>query len=248
MRGAGGIVKVVASAATLTTLLVAGAMAGTPAVAPAAAGDLWMYGTSGTGDTGLGMAGGTSPSIAGLAHGGYEAAFQANTGILWVTGSAGTIDTGLGMAPGTSPGIAALAGGGYEVAFQAKPPPPAVVVAAPVTTTVPLPPPRSGHRRLRIKVTISWTWNHAHTRLTRVRLGRRPHDTTLEVRCRGRGCPRARARVARSHGLKALVRSLSGARYHSGDRIFITLSAARYASERIEVTIRNGTEPAVKLL
>jgi hypothetical protein len=83
-------------------------------------GNLWITGTAGTLDQGLGMAAGTSPSITRLNDGGHEAAFQANTGNLWVTGSDGTGDQGLGMAAGTSPSIARLANGGYEVAFQAN--------------------------------------------------------------------------------------------------------------------------------
>ncbi len=55
------------------------------------------------GDTGLGMAPGTSPAIAGLAGGGYEVVFQANTGNLYKAGAADPGDTGLGMAPGASP-------------------------------------------------------------------------------------------------------------------------------------------------
>jgi hypothetical protein len=82
-------------------------------------GILWVVGPGGPGATGLGMAAGTSPSIARLAGGGFQAAFQANTGHLWVTGSAGTGDTGLGMAANTSPSITAL-GGSYQVAFQAS--------------------------------------------------------------------------------------------------------------------------------
>jgi hypothetical protein len=70
----------------------------------------------------LGMLKGTSPGVAALPGGGYEAAFQANNGALFVYSSvtgAGT-STGLGMEKGTSPAIAALPGGGYVVAFQAN--------------------------------------------------------------------------------------------------------------------------------
>jgi hypothetical protein len=81
---------------------------------------LWVTGTAGAGDTGLGMMPGTSPSITKLTGSGYQVAFQANTSRLWVTGTAGTGDTGLGMMPGTSPSISKLAGGGYQVAFQAN--------------------------------------------------------------------------------------------------------------------------------
>jgi hypothetical protein len=46
---------------------------------------------------------GTSPSIIGLAGGGFEAAFEANTTALWTTGTAGTTNWGLGMYRGTNP-------------------------------------------------------------------------------------------------------------------------------------------------
>jgi hypothetical protein len=74
-----------------------------------------------SGYTGFGMAKDTSPSVAALANGGYEVAFQANTGVLYLDGTAtnGLASTGLGMAPGTSPAITSLSGGGYEVALQA---------------------------------------------------------------------------------------------------------------------------------
>ncbi|HEY2444063.1 MAG TPA: S53 family peptidase [Streptosporangiaceae bacterium] len=103
-------------AAAFTT----GAGPGNEAAFQASTGHLWVEGSGGTSDTGLGMAAKTSPSIAGLTGGGYEVAFQASTGHLWVEGSGGTGDTGLGMAAGTSPSIVALPGGGYEVAFQAS--------------------------------------------------------------------------------------------------------------------------------
>jgi hypothetical protein len=92
----------------------------------ASTGHLWVEGSGGTGDTGLGMAAGTSPSIAGLPGGGYEVAFQASTGHLWVEGSGGTGDTGLSMMAGTSPALAELPpgpnqwypSGGAVVVFQ----------------------------------------------------------------------------------------------------------------------------------
>lgn len=84
-------------------------------------GTLWLHGTTVTTNTGLGMAAGTSPSIAKLTNGNHIVAFQANTGNLWLYGaSIGTIDTGYGMKTGTSPSVTALPNGGYQVAFQAN--------------------------------------------------------------------------------------------------------------------------------
>jgi hypothetical protein len=80
-------------------------------------GDLWLAGHMRTGDQGLGMARGTSPTIAALSSSTYQAAFQANTGSLWITGALGTGDQHMAMWPGTSPAIIAVPGG-YEVAFE----------------------------------------------------------------------------------------------------------------------------------
>jgi hypothetical protein len=151
------------------------------------------------------------------------------------------------MAPGTSPSIAGLAGGGYEVAFQAAPPPPAPVVSTPVATPVPQPP-ASGPRRLRVKLTLKWTWNRSHTRLVKVMLGSHPHDTRLRVTCQGRGCPTRGTQTARLRRLKRLINALGGRRYRAGDRVLFTLTSARYRAERVQITIRTGTIPAVKLL
>jgi hypothetical protein len=64
---------------------------------------LWVTGTAGTANTGLGMAANTSPSIAARPGGGFDLVFQANTGSLWTAGATGTGDLGLGMWPSTSP-------------------------------------------------------------------------------------------------------------------------------------------------
>ncbi|HEV2639387.1 MAG TPA: CHAP domain-containing protein [Actinocrinis sp.] len=84
-------------------------------------GSLYLYNpTSGATDTTLGVMTGTSPAIAPLKDGSYEAAFQAaNTGsfYLYNTSSGGT-NLSLGMASGTSPAVTPLTGGGYEAAFQ----------------------------------------------------------------------------------------------------------------------------------
>ncbi|TAJ47592.1 MAG: hypothetical protein EPO52_12085 [Herbiconiux sp.] len=85
------------------------------------AGNLWTYSPSGMGGLGLGVAPGTSPSVARLTNGSYVVAFQDNTGHLWqYSPGAGAIGTGLGMAAGTSPSIVALPNNGYEIAFQAS--------------------------------------------------------------------------------------------------------------------------------
>jgi hypothetical protein len=69
-------------------------------------------------DANLGMAAGSSPSVAP----GPEMAFQASTGHLYLYHPADNVsrDVGLGMAAGTSPAIDGQPGDRYEVAFQAN--------------------------------------------------------------------------------------------------------------------------------
>ncbi len=83
-------------------------------------GTLWVVGPGGPGNTALGMAPGTSPSLTRLTNGGIQVAFQSSGGALWTWGSAGTANLSFGMAAGTSPSITALPNGGYQIAFQAN--------------------------------------------------------------------------------------------------------------------------------
>jgi len=82
--------------------------------------DLWYYTSTNTGNrnTGLGVAGDTSPSMASSG----EVAFQGQNNHLWLydPSSGADRDTGLGMQADTSPAIVSLSGGGYEIAFQAN--------------------------------------------------------------------------------------------------------------------------------
>jgi hypothetical protein len=70
-------------------------------------GTLGVYSSkTGYTNTGLGMAAGTSPSIADNFYGSWVAAFQSNVGQLWFYSPAGTfVNTQLWMAPGTSPDV-----------------------------------------------------------------------------------------------------------------------------------------------
>ena len=207
-------------------------------------GHLWTVGSAGGGDTGLAMASSTNPSIAALAHGGYEVAFKCSDGNLCVYGSAGTNDTGLTMASGTSPSIAGLASGGYEVSFQAEPPPPAPVITQPVPSPVPQP---GGRRHLRVKILLSWTWNHRRTRLTKVRMSRLPRSARIRILCHGAGCPR-HAQTVVSRKLRRLEKATEGHVYRAGDIVFIRITARGYRAEQVRILIRDGTLPAIRLL
>jgi hypothetical protein len=117
------------------------------------------------------------------------------------------------------------------------------VVYVPVAVYVPAP--RSPHH-VKVKLTMSWTWNQERTRLYRVVANRIPEHAAISVSCHGRGCPHS-AQVASVH-VRRLLKSLAGSSYRAGDRIFITIRVPREVSERVELWIRDGKEPRVKLL
>jgi hypothetical protein len=123
------------------------------------------------------------------------------------------------------------------------PPPPPVVLYVPVAVYVPAP--RAPHH-VKVKLTMTWTWSGGRTRLFDVAADRVPRHAAINVTCRGRGCP-TRARIASIH-VRRLLKSLAGQAYSAGDRIFITIRAPGEVAERVELWIRFGREPRVKLL
>jgi hypothetical protein len=123
------------------------------------------------------------------------------------------------------------------------PPPPPQVVYVPVVVYVPAP--RAPHH-VKVRLTMSWTWDRGRTHLYRAVPDRVPRHATITVTCRGPGCP-GRARLASLH-VKRLLGSLAGNTYQAGDRIFITIRVPGEAPERVELWIRFGKKPRVKLV
>jgi len=119
------------------------------------------------------------------------------------------------------------------------------VQSVPVVVAVPKP---HGRRHVKVRIRLSWTWNHRHTRLHWIRFGHMPKRATISVRCVGRGCSGPLAMSARAGTVNGLVRVLDGQRYRAGDRVFITISVRGRAPERVEVLIRNGAIPRARLI
>jgi hypothetical protein len=138
---------------------------------------------------------------------------------------------------------AASSGSNCGVPVPPTPTTPTQVVDVPVIVYVPAP--RAPHH-VKVKLTMSWTWNLGRTRLYRVVAGRLPRHAAITVTCRGRGCP-GNARVASVH-IRRLLKALAGRSYRAGDRIYITIRVPGQVSERVELRIRYGMKPAVKLL
>ena len=164
-----------------------------------------------------------------------------------VLGTADQGDKGRGMWQGTSPSITGdgssyMTNGTLEVVFQAP------AAGAPVTTTIPAPAPttQGGKPRLRVQLVVKWSYGPSHTRVDRARITRHPHDTAIQVRCRGRGCAGLHPRSGRARTLARVLSTLRGKRYRVGDRIMITLSSKRYAPEHMQITIRRGRLPAYR--
>jgi hypothetical protein len=129
------------------------------------------------------------------------------------------------------------------------PPPPAPttttgpVVTTPVSTPLPV---ARGPRALRVKVELSWTWNGAHIRLRKVKVGTMPGDTQLTMRCTGGGCPRHSGVTA--SGVRTVRRSLlklAGHRYRAGDVLSVKLTAKGWKQERARIFFRDGKKPLI---
>jgi hypothetical protein len=123
-------------------------------------------------------------------------------------------------------------------------PPP--VATTPASTPIPVP---TAPHELAVRLTISWTWNHATTRLHAAKIGSFPGGAQIFVQCRGKGCPGKRDISAQgARNVRRLLHRLRGERFHAGDRLRIVLKAPGYLPERALVKMRDGKLPDVTLL
>lgn len=159
------------------------------------------------------------------------------------TDFAGALGTGIWQMPPSS--TSAPDAGFIKLAPAPPPAPQAAAPTQPVTTVVL--PPRARHH-VHVRIALSWTWRGRHTQLRRIRVGRLPRRGRMAVVCRGRGCPRPRARAARPRRIRTLLGALDGRRFRAGDRLLITITAPGQVAQRAEVVIRNGRLPSVRLL
>jgi hypothetical protein len=103
-------------------------------------------------------------------------------------------------------------------------------------------------RGVRAQFLISWHWLGKHTTLRSLKVRRLPANARVSVRCRGRTCPKLKVRSAPARRIKRLLRALGGKRFTRGDKLLITVSAPRRASERVELTILNDRKPRARLV
>ncbi|HET9105005.1 MAG TPA: hypothetical protein VFN55_16765 [Solirubrobacteraceae bacterium] len=181
-------------------------------------------------------------------HPGATAAVQTDGNLVIYAGGTAVWDTGTNAKRALGPLLYP------KPAFQACPPPPPPPPPPPTTTTPPptapvvsVPVTSPSPKRLRIKMILSWTWNHGTTRLHRIQIPHMPRRATLTVSCRGRGCARHAHHSDYRH-LRRLIRWLDGHRFRSGQRVTLVVSEKGYRPERVEASIRNGRLPRVRLL
>jgi hypothetical protein len=126
-------------------------------------------------------------------------------------------------------------------------PPPTTTTGPVVTTPVPTPlPVAHGDRALRIRVTLSWTWDGPHIRLRKVTVGTMPGDTKLTMGCSGQGCPRHSGRkVSGARTVRRALLRMAGRRYRAGDVLSVKLTAKGWRQERARIFFRNGKKPLV---
>jgi hypothetical protein len=111
--------------------------------------------------------------------------------------------------------------------------------------------PVSGHGRLgrlRVRITVRWTWLAARTWLDRLAVVHLPRRALVTISCRGRGCPWRRRRARAGAALRRLERALKGGRFRAGDRLDITIAVPGYRPERAAIWIRSGRKPRARLL
>lgn len=128
-----------------------------------------------------------------------------------------------------------------------------IPVVPPQTGTQTPPPPKQTKRahhhkkQVRVKLTLKWRWNKRRTQLERMALGRLPHHARVHVTCTGGGCPH-HVLTASAHGVRHVIAILEGSLFAAGDRIEIVIGAPRRTPERVQISIRDGRIPRVKLL
>ena len=182
-----------------------------------------------------------------------DAAVQSDGNLVIYNGSKALWDTATNASRPTGPVLF------HKPTFQACPPPASsssTTTTTTTTTTVTAPPTAPvvttpvvspTPRRLRVKMVLSWTWNHRTTRLHRIQIPHMPRRATLTVTCRGRGCARRSRRSDRRH-LGTLIHYLDGHAFRAGERVMLVISETGYRAERVEADIRNGRLPRVRLL
>jgi hypothetical protein len=118
-----------------------------------------------------------------------------------------------------------------------------ITTSNPQTTPSP-----KGRDALHARFVISWRWSGATTVLRSLRVTHLLRGARVEVRCRGKHCPRIRGSATGAGKVATMLRRLGGRRLRAGQALLITVTARRHAAERIAVTIRNGHKPSARLL
>ena len=104
-----------------------------------------------------------------------------------------------------------------------------------------------GHRAVRARFVIDWTWGERFTTLDRIAVSRLPHGAVIGARCTGRGCPRLASHSAAGKRIGRLLAALAHRRFRAGDVIHLAVTAPHHTAERIRLSIRQDQIPTARL-
>jgi PKD domain len=120
-----------------------------------------------------------------------------------------------------------------------------VTISKAPTTFQVTPRPKKG---VKAQIVLGWHWLNAWTVVRSITIRRLPKQGRVAVVCLGPKCPRLKMKSATAKNVGKLLKSLTGQRFHAGDRLRVTVTAPRMTTERIQLTIRYNRKPTAKLL
>jgi hypothetical protein len=120
-------------------------------------------------------------------------------------------------------------------------PPPGPVVTIPVETK------NRALSRLRVRMTLSWTWDEGITRLHAITVHRFPRQAKMSISCKGAGCPEHTLHAV-GRRLSRLLHAVDGYSFHAGDRLEIVIAERHFRTIRVGITIVSGAAPRVRVL
>lgn len=105
-----------------------------------------------------------------------------------------------------------------------------------------------GPHAIHARFVISWHWHGSITRLESITVSHLPHGSGVAVSCHGRRCPALPIAHENAPAVRALLKSLTGQRFHAGDRLDLVVSKRHHRPERIQLRFRRGRDPSARLL
>ena len=124
----------------------------------------------------------------------------------------------------------------------------ATVVQRRIATFNPVLTPKPGHGAVPTRLRLGFEFGGRYTTLASIAARRLPNRGHVSARCLGTGCP-ALGRAGVDAGRAGrLWQALSQLRFTAGQRLRIVVTAPHRRSERLQLTMRVGRAPGIRLL